>query len=101
MTDESVKNNPVHPGRMVRMECLEPLGLTVTKAAGMLGVNRNTLFNLVNERNGVSPEMALKLSKAFGSTAEMWMRLQAAYDLAQARKREPEVTARVQRADIA
>jgi addiction module HigA family antidote len=77
-------NTPPHPGRIVRQECLEPLHLTVTKAARLLGVNRNTLNNLVNERSGISPEMAVRLSKAFGSTARTWLAIQMEYDLAQA-----------------
>jgi len=75
---------PPHPGRIVRQECLEPLHLTVTKGARLLGVNRNTLNNLVNERSGISPEMAVRLSKAFGSTARTWLAIQLEYDLAQA-----------------
>ena len=78
--------NPPHPGRVVREECIEPLGLTVTKAARALGVTRQTLNNLVNERAGVSPEMAIRLSKAFGSSPEVWLGIQMQYDLAQAEK---------------
>jgi len=73
---------PPHPGRLVRQECLEPLGLTVTEAARRLGVNRNTLNNLVNEQAGVSPEMSVRLSKAFGSTPRVWLGMQMEYDLA-------------------
>lgn len=80
--------NPIHPGRIVRLDCLEPLCLSVTKAAQVLGVSRQALNNLVNEKAGVSPEMALRLSKAFGSTAETWLQMQMNYDLAQARKGE-------------
>lgn len=80
--------NPVHPGCIVRLDCLEPLGLTVTEAAKVLGVTRQALNNVVNEKAGISPEMAIRLSKAFGSTPETWVRLQAAYDLAQALKHE-------------
>ena len=79
--------NPPHPGRVVREECIEPLGLTVTKAARALGVTRQTLNNLVNERAGVSPEMAIRLSKAFGSSPEVWLGMQMEYDLAQAEKK--------------
>lgn len=79
--------NPVHPGRLVRYDCLEPLGLTVTAAAKALGVTRQALNNVVNERAAISPEMAIRLAKAFGSTAEAWLAMQTAYDLAQARKR--------------
>ena len=78
--------NPPHPGEIVRYECLEPLGLTVTRAAEGLGVTRQTLSDLVNERSGVSVEMAVRLSKAFGSTPETWLGLQMAYDLWQARE---------------
>lgn len=75
--------NPPHPGRIVRQDCVEPLGLTVTEAARALGVTRQTLNNLVNGNAGISPEMAVRLAKAFGGSADMWLRLQANYDLAQ------------------
>ena len=75
--------NPPHPGLSVRINCLEPLGLSVTEGAKVLGVSRTTLSRLINERAGVSPEMAIRLSKAFGSTPGAWIRLQAAYDIAQ------------------
>ena len=78
--------NPPHPGRIVRQECIEPLGLTVTEAARALGVTRQALNNLVNFKAGVSPEMAVRLSKAFGSTPEVWLGMQMAYDLAQLEK---------------
>ena len=78
--------NPPHPGRIVRQECIEPLGLTVTEAVRALGVTRQTLNNVVNGRAGVSPEMAIRLSKAFGSSPEVWLGLQLEYDLAQAEK---------------
>lgn len=91
--------NPPHPGRIVRMECIEPAGLTITEAAKALGVTRQALNNLVNEKAAMSPEMALRIAKAFGSTPEMWLRLQTAYDLARVRKRESEITANVQRID--
>jgi|SRR5208283_1247066 len=83
--------NPVHPGQIVRHDCLEPLGLSVTEGAKILRITRQALNNLVNGRAGVSPEMAIRLSKAFGSTAETWLQMQVAYDLAQARKREGEI----------
>ncbi len=79
--------HPPHPGRIVRQECIEPLGLTVTAAAKHLRVTRQALNNLVNEQAGVSPEMAIRLSKAFGSTPETWLGLQMDYDLAQAEKK--------------
>src|SRR6202171_1403390 len=83
--------NPVHPGLVVRHDCLEPLGLSVTAAARVLGVTRQALNNLVNGKAGISPEMAIRLSKAFGSTAETWLRMQVAYDLAAARKEETKI----------
>ena len=76
--------NPPHPGRIVRQECIEPLGLTVTEAAKRLGVTRQALNNLVNGKGGISPEMAVRLSKAFGSSAEVWLGMQM--DLAQVEK---------------
>ena len=76
--------NPPHPGKVVRISCLEPLGLTVTEAARRLGVSRKQLSELVNGRSGISPEMAIRLDKAFGGGAETWYRLQAEYDIAQA-----------------
>ena len=78
--------NPPHPGLSVRHDCLEPLGLSVTEAARKLGVSRKQLSDIVNGRSGISPEMAIRLDKAFGGGAETWLRLQAAYDLAQAMK---------------
>ena len=80
-------HNPPHPGGIVKRQCLEPLGLTVTRAAEGLGVTRQALSELVNERTGVSVEMAIRLSKAFGSTPETWLGMQTAYDLWQARAR--------------
>ncbi|HJP14141.1 MAG: HigA family addiction module antitoxin [Nitrospinota bacterium] len=79
--------NPPHPGKLVKHDCLEPLDLTITKGAEILGVTRLTLSNLVNGKNGVSPEMAIRLSKAFGSSPEVWLGMQMDYDLAQARKK--------------
>jgi addiction module HigA family antidote len=76
--------NPPHPGLSVRHDCLEPLGLSVTQAARKLGVSRKQLSDIVNGRSGISPEMAIRLDKAFGGGAQTWFRLQAAYDLAQA-----------------
>lgn len=80
-------HNPPHPGTIVRYECLEPLGLTVTRAAQGLGVTRQALSDLVNEKAGVSVEMSIRLSQAFGSTPETWLGMQAAYDLWQVRER--------------
>jgi len=78
--------NPPHPGQTIRTRCLEPLDLTVTAAAEALGVTRKTLSLLLNGHAGISAEMAVRLSKGFGSTPEFWLRLQMNYDLAQARK---------------
>lgn len=78
--------NPPHPGRIVRQDCIDAMGLAVTQAAELLCVTRQTLSNLVNEKSGISAEMAIRLEKLGWSTAAHWMRLQAAYDLAQARR---------------
>ncbi len=80
--------NPPHPGLTVKFDCLEPLGLTVTEGARILGVSRQALNNLVNSRSGISPEMSLRLAKAFGSSPETWLRMQLDYDLAKARQHE-------------
>jgi addiction module HigA family antidote len=78
--------NPPHPGGVVLRECIEPLGLTITDAAGALGVTRNTLSELVNGKRGISPEMAVRLAKVFGGSEEGWLVQQAQYDLAQVRR---------------
>ena len=78
--------NPPHPGLVVLLECIEPLGLTITDAAAVLGVTRNTLSELVNGKRGISPEMAVRISTVFGGTGEGWLVQQAQYDLAQVRR---------------
>ena len=83
-----VMKNPPHPGRSIKNACLDPLGLTVTEGARVLGVARHTLSRLINAQAGISPDMAIRLEKAFGSSADVWLRMQAAYDLAQARTHE-------------
>jgi addiction module HigA family antidote len=88
--------NPVHPGRLVRSACLEPLGLSVTAGAKILGVTRQTLNNIVNGKAGISPAMAVRLTKAFGSTEETWLGMQVAYDLAAVRKDESKIKVRRQ-----
>ena len=88
--------NPAHPGRIVKSACLEPLGLSVTHGAKVLDVTRQTLTKIVNGKSGISPQMAIRLSKAFGSTPETWLRMQVAYDLAQARKDESKIKVRRQ-----
>ena len=75
-------HNPPHPGEILRELCLDPLGLTVTEAAGALGVSRKTLSSILNGHSGISPEMALRLSIAFNTTAESWLLQQLQYDLA-------------------
>lgn len=85
---------PPHPGLHVRLDCLEPLGLTVTEGAKVLGISRQTLNNLVNGRSGISPEMAVRLSKAFGGSAEVWLRMQLAYDLAEITRRAAAIKVR-------
>jgi addiction module HigA family antidote len=91
--------DPVHPGRVVRHDCLEPLGLSVTEGAKVLGVTRQALNNIVNGKSGISPEMAIRLTKAFGSTAETWLGMQLAYDLAAVRKHESKIKVRRQRVE--
>ena len=80
--------DPPHPGRSVRENCLEPLGLSVTEAARVLGVARHTLSRVLNGHAGISPEMAIRLEKAGWSNAEFWLRRQTTYDLVQARRHE-------------
>lgn len=75
-------HNPPHPGGVVKRQCLEPLGLTVTEAAKGLGVSRNTLSMLLNGRLGISPEMAIRLSQGFGGSPESWLQQQMQYDAA-------------------
>ena len=82
---------PPHPGRHVRMNCIEPLGLTVSDAARALGVARQTLNNLLNGKSGISAEMSLRLEKMGWGQADAWLRLQANYDLSQARKKEDQI----------
>ncbi len=83
--------NPSHPGRIVRSGCLEPLGLSVTAGARALGVSRQALSSLVNGRARVTPEMAVRLAKAFDTNPELWIRMQAAWDVAQVRKWADEI----------
>ena len=81
-----VMKNPPHPGRVILQECIEPLGLSVTRAAAALGVTRNTLSELVNGKRGISPEMAIRISKAFGGTEQGWLVQQVQYELAQVKR---------------
>ena len=84
-------HNPAHPGEIVREECLKPLGLTVTAAAEALGVTRKALSDLLNGNTGVSPDMAIRLEKVFGGTADTWLRMQMQRDLWEARQRTDEI----------
>jgi len=82
--------NPPHPGEILRTLCIEPLSLSVTEAARALGVSRKTLSNLLNGRTGISPEMAVRLSIAFDTSAESWMNQQTQYDLWRIQQRRGE-----------
>ena len=84
--------NPPHPGEIIRKDCIEPLGLTVTEAAEGLGVSRKQLSRLLNGHAGISTSMAIRLSKAFGGSPESWLMQQMQYDLRQTRKEgDPDV----------
>ncbi len=86
-----VMYDPPHPGEVIKELCLQPLGLTVTDAARGLGISRKTLSALLNGRFGISPEMAIRLSKAFGGSAESWLIQQAQYDLWQVMQKADEI----------
>ncbi len=86
--------NPPHPGLSVRHDCLEPLGLSIAEGAKVLGVTRQAMNNLISGKAGLSAEMAIRLEKAFGGGAETWLRMQAAYDLAQAEKHTGKIKVR-------
>lgn len=86
--------NPPHPGHSIKDGCLDPLSLSVTDAAEVLGIARHTLSRVLNGHAGISPEMAIRLEKAGWSSAEHWLRLQTAYDLAKARLNEREIKVR-------
>jgi antitoxin HigA-1 len=90
--DAMPMKNPPHPGEVIRELCLKPLTLTVTAAARGLGVSRKAFSELLNGHAGISPEMAIRLSKAFGGSAESWLRQQMLYDLAQAEKKADKIT---------
>ena len=83
--------NPPHPGEIIKELCLEPLGITVTRAAEALGVSRKTLSAILNGRAGISPEMAIRLSIAFDTSAESWLNQQAQHDLWVARQNTQEL----------
>ncbi|MBY0531562.1 MAG: HigA family addiction module antidote protein [Xanthobacteraceae bacterium] len=86
--------HPPHPGLSVRHDCMEPLGLSVTETARRLGVSRKQLSDVLNGHAGISPEMAIRLDKAFGGGADTWLRMQAAYDLARAMKKASKIKVR-------
>ncbi len=83
--------NPVHPGRIIRQECIEPLGLSVTAAAKALKVSRQALNNVVHGKSSLTADMAVRLEKAFGGSARMWLQMQANYDLARAWERNVKI----------
>ena len=91
--------NPKHPGSIVRRACLDASGLSVTAGAKVLGVSRQALNNLVNGKAAMSPDMAIRLTKAFGGNAETWLQMQMNYDLAEARKREGSIHVRRYKAE--
>jgi addiction module HigA family antidote len=84
-------HNPPHPGEILRELCIEPLGLTITEAAEALGISRKTLSTILNGRSGISPEMAVRLSLAFGTTSESWLNQQSQYDLWEAEKKRKQL----------
>lgn len=88
-------HNPPHPGEVIRELCLEPLGISVTATARALGVSRKALSELLNGKAGISPEMAIRLSIAFDTTAESWLNQQMQYDLWKARGKKPPKVARL------
>lgn len=85
--------NPPHPGDLIR-DSLEDLGLSVAEAATGLGISRQQLYNVINGRNSITPEMAVRLEKAFGGSADLWLQMQVNYDLAQVRQRAAGITVR-------
>ncbi|MDT8391869.1 MAG: HigA family addiction module antitoxin [Lentisphaeria bacterium] len=87
-------HNPPHPGEVLRELCLDPLGLSVTETAKALGVARKTLSAILNGRAGISPEMAIRLGQAFGTSPESWLNQQVQYDLWQAEQRSPKIHVR-------
>ncbi len=86
---------PPHPGRIIKQDCLPELDWTAGEAASVLDVSRQTLDKIINGRSSITPEMAIRFEKIFCSSAESWLRMQLAYDLAQARARKPEILASI------
>ncbi len=91
LKQEQKIKTPPHPGKSVRVDCLEPFDLSITACTRVLGVTRQTLNNLLNENSDITVDMAVRLAKVFGSTPEYWLRMQLAYDLAQALENEDKV----------
>ena len=87
-------HNPPHPGKILRELCIEPLGLSITEAAEALGITRKTLSSILNGRSGISPEMAVRLSLAFGTSSESWLIQQSQYDLWGAEKKRKQLNVR-------
>ena len=87
-------HNPPHPGEILRELCIEPLGLSITEAAEALGISRKTLSAILNGRSGISPEMAVRLSLAFGTSSESWLIQQSQYDLWEAEKKRKQLNVR-------
>ena len=84
-------HNPPHPGEILRELCIEPLGLTITEVAEALGISHKTLSTILNGRSGISPEMAVRLSLAFGTSSESWLNQQSQYDLWEAEKKRKQL----------
>ena len=87
-------HNPPHPGEILRELCIEPLGLSITEAAEALGITRKTLSSILNGRSGISPEMAVRLSLAFGTSSESWLNQQSQCDLWEAEKKRKQLNVR-------
>lgn len=83
--------NPAHPGKIIKNDCLDPLSLSITDGANLLGVSRNSLSRVINGHAGISPEMAIRFEKMGWSTARAWLAMQTAYDLAQAQKKSGKI----------
>ena len=81
---KKMKRQPTHPGKIIQEDYLEPLSITITEMASTLGVSRKTLSKIINERGAITPDMSLRLARAFDTTPELWMNLQKNYDLWQA-----------------
>jgi antitoxin HigA-1 len=88
MTESFRLKNPPHPGGFVRTEIIEPLGLSITAAAAVLGVTRAALSAFLNERSSLSPEMALRIEKGFGVSMDTLMRMQSSFDIARTRRNQ-------------